>query len=505
MPMYSAEGGFTGSAKGSAISPSKSTSTRSSAPNAAAAAASSRLNSGNLGRSTSSGAGASLGSFSSAAAVNARTNQAASRNQTSNTAAKTSLPSIQRSNTAMKTSLPSGGNMASRGLARVGIGDTLSMRDNLSMRAPDGMADYRGLAAMTAGTRPTVNQIVSGYAPKNPNAGYLSTSGEIGSLAGPMPAFQSGRLVADGADYGAQMIANALARAPRQKDMARVPSKAEPTAVAGYQNPARSFPSRPNAPVTVASYQNPARSYPQRPQIQEADYATKTAIPDDAYASIRAPRAVPPSPVRLSDVPPIPASTFNKGVTLTPTDMIAGGYGAYQQAPAFGDSFPGQGTQTASLAPGRSPWDRMYGTGVRDVVRKTIQDKTNGAPQVAGAVPASSSDETSVQHPLYDGDTSPRQRIAAALQKGMELRAAPFRMAGDFINEKLGGSPYNDLYGRPGMNGNPNARDPLNTESSEKVKKLVAAAAAGDPNAKEELKKWFIWNQWGTGPRPANV
>jgi hypothetical protein len=488
MPDRSMGGGSYNSGYGSASkSTSSSSSARSSTTQAAAAAKAAASRAASTAATRSSGAGASLGSFSSGAAVNARTgtsNAAASRNMSSgggfgNAAASISRMTSNLGNAAASRNMSSGGgygvgrpasanvnaaaaraamsaNQRSAGTAqsaagkgnlyganqvvskgvtqsagdymRAGYGDyknliarvamaarpnTTVAKKGVNMSAADllsggygqyrqapsaqstpqtaagGWRDLAGIQRMVSQSMPTIASIVAG----DPRQRY-----SIGGYQGEISDYATKDI--RGQDAIGNTLSAALSRAEIKKDITdRVPSKAQPTAVAGYQNPARAFPARNvSAPVQVASYQNPARAFPARPQPQESNY------------------------------------------------MPSGSMTASLQSPMSGQSATFRSPSSAA----------QYNTAMGGL----LSDRN----QTAIASPAGSDTPADMSGGLYDGDSTPAQKVAGWAETKFEKIADPTKKAGEWLNGLLGGSEYNDLYGRTGMT-NPNARDPLNTEA----------------------------------------
>lgn len=516
--------GYGSASKSTSSRTTSSSSARSSTTQAAAAARAAASRAASTAATRSSGAGASLGSFSSGAAVNARTgtsNSAASRNMSSgggygasrpasanvNAAAARAAMSANQRSAGITQSAPGKGNLyganqvVSKGVnlsagdyLRAGYGEyknptarvamaarpnttvakkgvNLSAGDLLSggygqyrqapsaqstpQTAANGWSDLAGIQRVLSQSAPTVASIVAG----DPRQRY-----SIGGYQGEISDYATRDIM--GQDAIGNTLSAALSRAEIKKDITdRVPSKAQPTAVAGYQNPARAFPARNvSAPVQVASYQNPARAFPARPQPQESNYMPKTALPASLYANLQKPPSVGRAPVTVADVPHLPFQDVKKGINLSPADMLAGGYGSYQQAPAFGDSMPA-GNMTASLQSpmaGQSATFRSPASAAQ--YNAAMGGLLSAANQVAGVSPASSVASSYTGNGLYDGDSTPTQKVAGWAETKFEKIANPAKKAGEWLNGLLGGSGYNDLYGRSGMT-NPNARDPLNTEA----------------------------------------
>lgn len=500
------------------VSRVSSTPSRSSAPNAAAAAASARMNSGNLGRSTPSGVGNQMGgggrTETSQSGYSRNTVNAAAANASRMAAMREagitqSAPGRSDFNGANQT-FGRGVNLSSGDLLRGGYGAYQQ-----SSGRPSGLAALGGLQAATSRMNPSVSSIVAGD--NQARFGNVTTNGEIGSMMGP----------AGEATFNRAM----LAMAPAQpKDQSRVPSVSSPTqtAAAGYRsydpvaelnrptavappsyaNPARAYPSRPTAPQ-VASYQNPSRAFPQR----------------DVTPYER--------PITVADVPQLPggASTVSKGMnpSMGDFDMTAltrepSPYDP-QMPQVAGYQNPARAFPSRTPAPSNSPIRSAF---ANDLVSRgftggmspetpapglsSLPSSPNAAAQRAwnlaaarsGTQPASS--QETADNSIYGDapqDPTTKDRIAFALQNRMQKYAAPFQKAGDFVNKALGGSDYNDLYGRPGMPSQ-NTRDPMNG-NSEKIRMLTKRAREGDYDAQEQLKQWFIWNQWNPGQRPATV
>lgn len=532
MPAYSADGGFTGSSKGTATkgtsaagstrsynAVTKSAPTRSSAPNAAAAAASSRMASGNLGRSTPSGVGNQMGGGGNSSGFRNTVNAAAAN---ANRLASLNRAQPTQSSFAGKGNFGGTPTMTDRVMAGLGLRSLPTFGGGqASPGVSPGWNAFHGLQKATAAGNPSVNSIVSGAV----SMPRVVTAGEIGSLQGAMA--QPGSFDSQYAGLAlpgltASRPAKDQSRVPSgtQKDQSRVPqatsggydplssvnaSRPTPVASPAYQNPARAYPAR---PASAPAYQNPARAFPERPEVMPQAVAT------------RAPR--------IEDIPPVPmrGQTVNKGINYTPTDM-AEAYGQYRSPPAGLSGLPA--SQTASFDPLSSmaknsevaratalekelgayaaaepkspnPWSQIAGPNRRNVFRNRINDIATWGPK-EGVSPAAGADPAATQHPLYEGDSTPTQKIAAALTNRARKIANPLESAGNWLNTKLGGSPYNDLYG----NSNQSAQPPHGRDSSSPPKELVAAAQAGDPAAQDALKKWFIWNQWPVGQRPANI
>ncbi len=503
MPAYSADGGFTGSSKGTATkgtsaagstrsynAVTKSAPTRSSAPNAAAAAASSRMASGNLGRSTPSGVGNQMGGGGNSSGFRNTVNAAAAN---ANRLASLNRAQPTQSSFAGKGNFGGTPTMTDRVMAGLGLRSLPTFGGGqASPGVSPGWNAFHGLQKATAAGNPSVNGIVSGAV----SMPRVVTAGEIGSLQGAMA--QPGSFDSQYAGLAlpgltASRPAKDQSRVPSgtQKDQSRVPqatsggyyppssaSASRPTPVASpaYQNPARAYPAR---PASAPAYQNPARAFPERPEVMPQAVAT------------RAPR--------IEDIPPVPmrGQTVNKGINYTPTDM-AEAYGQYRSPPG--------GVPSVSVAArepvGYSPQpDIVDAPSARSAFAQAIVDKANRLKAAQGVSPAAGADPAATQHPLYEGDSTPTQKIAAALTNRARKIANPIESAGNWLNTKLGGSPYNDLYG----NSNQSAQPPHGRDSSSPPKELVAAAQAGDPAAQDALKKWFIWNQWPVGQRPANI
>lgn len=496
--------GYGSASKSTSSRTTSSSSARSSTTQAAAAAKAAASRAASTAATRSSGAGASLGSFSSGAAVNARTgtsSSAASRNMSSGggygasrpasanvnaAAARAAMSANQRSagiaQSAAGKGNPYGANqVVSKGVnlsagdyLRAGYGEyknptarvamaarpnttvvkkgvNLSAGDLLSggygqyrqapsaqstpQAAANGWRDLAGIQRVLSQSAPTVASIVAG----DPRQSY-----RIGGYQGEISDYATKDIM--GRDAIGRTLSAALSRGEVKKDIAdRVPSKAQPTAVAGYQNPARAFPTR--------------------PQPQESNYMPKTALPASLYAGLQKPPSVGRPPITVADVPQLPFSDVRKGVNLSSADMLAGGYGAYQQAPAFGDSMPA-GNMTASLQSpmaGQSATFRSPASAAQ--YNAAMGGLLSAANQVAGVSPASSVAPSYTGNGLYDGDSTPTQKVAGWAETKFEKIANPAKKAGEWLNGLLGGSGYNDLYGRSGMT-NPNARDPLNTEAA---------------------------------------
>jgi hypothetical protein len=509
MPDRSMGGGSHNSGYGSASRTTSrttsNTTARSSTTQAAAAARAAASRAASTAATRSSGAGASLGSFSSGAAVNARTgtsNSAASRNMSSgggfgNAAASISRMTSNLGNAAASRNMSSGGgygvgrpasanvnaaaaraamsaNQRSAGTAqsaagkgnlyganqvvskgvtqsagdymRAGYGDyknliarvamaarpnTTVAKKGVNMSAADllsggygqyrqapsaqstpqtaagGWRDLAGIQRMVSQSMPTIASIVAG----DPRQRY-----SIGGYQGEISDYATKDIM--GQDAIGNTLSAALSRAEIKKDITdRVPSKAQPTAVAGYQNPARAFPAR--------------------PQPQESNYMPKTALPASLYANLQKPPSVGRAPVTVADVPQLPFQDVQKGINLSSADMLAGGYGAYQQAPAFGDSMP-SGSMTASLqspmsgqsATFRSPSSAaQYNTAMGGL----LSDRN----QTAIASPASDA-PADMSGGLYDGDSTPAQKVAGWAETKFEKIADPTKKAGEWLNGLLG-------------------------------------------------------------------
>lgn len=500
MPAYSADGGFTGSSKGTATkgtsaagstksynAVTKSTSGGYSSVNSSQAA--SKGKSGMSGTGTTSAGSMNMGGGGNGGTRNTVNAAAANANRL---AALSKAP-VTQSSFAGKGNFGGTPTMTDRVMAGLGLRSLPTFGGGqASPGVSPGWNAFHGLQKATAAGNPSVNGIVSGAV----SMPRVVTAGEIGSLQGAMA--QPGSFDSQYAGLAlpgltASRPAKDQSRVPSvgQKDQSRVPqatsggyyppssaSASRPTPVASpaYQNPARAYPAR---PASAPAYQNPARAFPERPEVMPQAVAT------------RAPR--------IEDIPPVPmrGQTVNKGINYTPTDM-AEAYGQYRSPPG--------GVPSVSVA-AREPVgyssqpDIVDAPSARSAFAQAIVDKANRLKAAQGVSPAAGADPAATQHPLYEGDSTGNQKTAAAPTNRARKTANPPESAGNWPNTKLGGSPYNDLYG----NANQAAQPPHGRDSSTPPKKLVAAAQAGDPAAQEALKKWFIWNQWPVGQRPANI
>ena len=266
----------------------------------------------------------------------------------------------------------------------------------------------------------------------------------------------------------------------RIKDQSRVPSVDSPamTAAAGYRgyDPISSISTPQTAAAQVTGYQNPARAFPtQTPQgVSPQNYnwngspnyaAANAAGMNQAFNVNSMPKVAMeggiPGGISPDSVPSLPnyaspvsiAAREPQGYSR-PTQTFAqnlvsrgftGGTAPQPAQTAMTSPMAGQGASFRSPASAA-----QYNTAMGGLL--------GGGTQVAPASPASSNDP--LEHPLYSGDSTPQQ----------------------YVNGLLGGSGYNDLYGRQGMT-NSNARDELNNLPPKERKRVVTEAgkASKDP------------------------
>jgi len=267
----------------------------------------------------------------------------------------------------------------------------------------------------------------------------------------------------------------------RIKDQSRVPSVDSPamTAAAGYRgyDPISSISTPQTAAAQVTGYQNPARAFPtQTPQgVSPQNYnwggppnlaalnangmnqafnvnsMPKVAMEGSIPGGI-SPDSVPSlpnyaSPVSIAAREPQgysrPTQTFAQNLV---SRGFTGGTAPQPAQTAMTSPMAGQGASFRSPASAA-----QYNTAMGGLL--------GGGTQVAPASPASSNDP--LEHPLYSGDSTPQQKVGG-------------------YNGLLGGSPYNDLYGRPGMI-DPNAKDASNYMAEK------GADKAGSPKDMRDL------------------
>jgi len=412
------------------------TSKPSSSVNAAAAAAAAKAA---LSAKSSSGKamGAALGSFGGGSGLNGNT---------SNQAAKTSLPSRQATNqiaqkginqsaadymaqgygayknpnatqsiqngfgskiaslAAPKQNIQTvskGINQSAADLLAAGYGKYQSppSMQSTPVAAQNGWNALGGLQQAVSKMNPNLGQIVAG----DPLSSFkpVSSAGEIGSLVRPM---------LGGADYGAQMAQAALSNfAPSvPKDLSRIAQA-------------------PDIPVT------------------ESYWANKQQLPGNAYASIQGGPQAP----SINDVPSLPNYAPPVSVAAReprPYDSPT------QQTASLLSPMAGQG------ATFRNPTSaKQYNAAMGGLL-----SAQNNPP--ASVQPARGNDPLVASNDLYDGESTLQQKINGSLETRFEKIASPAQKIGDKINGLLGGSGYNDLYGNKSQ-GNQNARDALNSEA----------------------------------------
>lgn len=296
--------------------------------------------------------------------------------------------------------------------------------------AGGGWNDLAGLQAAVAGMNPTFGNIVSGTL-RSP-LGKVTSNGEIGGANWEQTMMNGG--------YGptpSQIASIDYGQTPLAKDMSRVPSIAEIAKPENYN-----WGGPPNIAALNANAMNQAFNVNSMPKV-----AMEGGIPGGI-----SPDSVPSlpnyaSPVSIAAREPqgysAPTQTFAQNLV---SRGFTGGTAPQPTQTAMNSPMAGQGASFRSPA-SASQYNRAMG------------GLLGGGNQVASASPASSNDP--LEHPLYSGGSTPRQKVGGYLEQKFEKIANPVQKAGDYVNGLLGGSGYNDLYGRPGMT-DPNARDQLN-------------------------------------------
>lgn len=524
-----------------------SSSVNAAAANAARMAAQRAATSSAGTRNLSGGAGASLGGFGSAREVASR--MGAGGGLSSNTADKTGLPGIgsqafgkgtnysaadytmagygayKNPNARQQIVDKAGNQIASLAAPRQNI-TTVSKGINLSpadmlrggygqyQQAPaapsaqstpqtavGGWNELAGLQRAVAGMNPSLGNIVAGTT-GNP-LGKVTSNGEIGEVTGPageatfnramanmLPAMQKDQSRVPSAPSGPSpsMTAAAGYRDYDPVSELSTPQTAPPSQVAGYQNPARAFPSRPAAAPAPSQIAN--NDWNGSPNIAAANAAAMNTPMNVNYQQKTAMQGLPGAPA-VASVPSLP----NYAPPVSVANREPEGYSSPNAAPTQTVSYqnparafptisrPAMPTQSAMVSP-------MAGNGqtFRSPASAAQYNQAMGGllsaanNQVASADPVSGNDP--LNHPLYEGDSTIPQKINAGLETRFEKIAAPVQKAGEYVNGLLGGNDYNDLYGRPGMT-DPNARSTTNYESENEQSRKSAMKGLTDEQRKK--------------------
>lgn len=295
----------------------------------------------------------------------------------------------------------------------------------------NGVAPYQSLGYMTAQSKPSINSIVAGDKPQQYAMGGMP--GEIGSLQ------QKDILGRDGVG---EIVNAMLGRATIPKAYAdRVPSASNGISVAARE------------PI---GYDPTSARYDQ----QQSNYGPKTSMPSAAYAALQKPSGAP----SVASVPAIPgtqspmrgqgasfnnpymASDYNTAMAQSlgrqpsqPTQMAAA---TVSPMSGQGSPFPSAANKYENKKTGQ-PIDTnqliaAMNSGVMDVYKR-------GQAPTLTPVQAASNDP--IENPLYDGDSTPQQKIGGYLEQKFEKYATPFANVAEKVNTAMGGSPYNDMYG----------------------------------------------------------
>lgn len=519
-------------ANAAAISAAKSSAARSSAPNAAAAAASARMSSGNLGKSTPSGVGNQMGGGNTGGVSK---NTSAVRNTVNAAAANANR--IASLNQAGPTQTGGGkGNFGGnpspiqRGLAALGMGSPLPSMTGATAK-PNGLAAYDKLRNMVTPYKASPAAIVAGGATPAMSGDFSKTWGFTPEMY-QNPATNAVSMLDGGGLYG-------YPKAP--KDQARVPqATSQPTRVSNALTGARDYDPVANfnsggvsRPVSTAETTARAFSPPLAGNGIPGDPSAnrQPVIGEVNPADITGRKA----PVKLSDVPPVPVrgQTVRPGINYSSADM-AQIYGQYQNpGPGAVAGVPVRDTPNyprlasdptikgRSLAPRTIPASSALAIAQRwpEVGAGTTANLQEYRPQIGGvtmASPAAGNTPLGTPDDLYMGDSTVGQKLAAKTLDYLDKRTAPIRKGGEWVNTMLGGSPYNDLYGRPGMETdylrNQHNSNASNEQAARLRRKRIADALTGNGNGtgtgtggNTTLPPWFRWNQWPVGPRPSNV
>ncbi len=479
---------------------------------AAERAAATRSYSSAASRNMSSGAGASLGGFGSMRQVAERI--AADRSPSSNAAAKSDLPGIGQSfgrgtnysaadytmagygayknpNATQRITDGQGRTIASLAAPRQNIttvqkGVNLSPADMLAggygqyQRAPSaqstpqtatgGWNDLANIQRTLGQFQPSFGGIVSGLS-RSPFAAKVAGTpgGEIGSVnLGPNGIPEQQLMNAGYGPAPSQIARVDYGQTPIAKDISRVPSMESPTmtAAAGYQgyNPLSSV----STPQTAAA-SPPGYNWNGSPNVAAANAAAMNQPMNVNYEQKVAMQGIPGAP-SLDSVPNLPnyaspvsvAAREPEGYTSpnAATTEVAGYQNPARAYPSISRPAPPQSAMVSPMAGQGQTFRSPASAAQYNQAMGGLLAAANN--QVASASPAASDDPGAIEgNPLYDGDSTPQQKLNAALETRFERIADPALKAGEYVNGLLGGSPYNDLYGRPGMT-DPNVRDQMN-------------------------------------------
>lgn len=308
-----------------------------------------------------------------------------------------------------------------------------SLPTNGILSAPkpqNGLADYNRLGYMTAQAKPSIGSIVAGDRQQQYAMGGMP--GEIGALQ------QKDILGRDGIGD----IVNAmLSRATVPKQYTdRVPSGSGGVSVASRE------------PI---GYDSVSARYDQ----QQSNFQPKSAMPATAYAALTGAGNAP----SVASVPAIPGTQSPMSGQGT---SFNNPYGASDYNTAMAQSLGRQPRQQTQMAAATvSP---MSGQGSPfPSAANQYQNKRTGQPidanqlvsamnagvmgvynrGVPSAQPVQAASNDPIENPLYEGDSTPQQKLGGYLEQKAEKYTAPFANVAEKINTALGGSPYNDLYG----------------------------------------------------------
>ena len=253
---------------------------------------------------------------------------------------------------------------------------------------------------------------------------------------------------------------------PVAKDMARVPSEPSIADVAKPEN--YNWGGPPNLAALNANGMNQAYNVNSMPKV-----AMEGGIPGGI-----SPDSVPNLPNYAS-----PVSVANREPSPYDAQQQVAGY--QNPARAFPSRPAAAPTQTAMNSPMAGNGQTFRSPESAAQYNRAMTGLLSGPMQVAEAPAGASDPSATTDYGLYDQPSTPQQKVGGYLEKKFEKVASPVQKAGDYVNGLLGGSGYNDLYGRPGAT-DPNARDPLNNlPPKDQVKAVTEAGKASqDPEFK---------------------